>query len=295
MADKQIPGVGGAPLPPEDQYKPSFLEEQTGIRFAGSNPFRSQTQADIHARARYETIKVWSDYQGKLVSAGEYLRETEPVAERVLEKTVSEAVDVEQKVLRKQMVRKGGLGIADPEAAARDYVINQTVGKVPLAGKLLGRAASKIAGLDVTTMGDATIDGTRRRASDAIRQEYDQLAIHWKRSEVQNAVHGRSYEPNFLMGIANVRRVTDGMQDFTARNTDSTFVHRQSMDQSEAGDIYREPPKPGSPLWMADGKGGSLGGGSSAELDKEYKKRTNFGVGKVTMNYDAKKAPTPIA
>jgi hypothetical protein len=280
MADKQIPGVGGAPLLPEDQYKPSFLEEQTGIRFAGSNPFRSQAQADIHARARYEGIKVWSDAQNKLVSAGEYLRETEPVAEKVLERTVSKAVDAEQKVLRKQMVRKGLSGVADPEAAARDYVIDKTVAKVPIAGKLLGRAASKIAGLDVTTMGDATIDGARRRASDAIRQEYDQLAIHWKRSEVQNAVHGRPYEPNFLMGLNNVRKVTDGMQDFTARREDNSLVYRPHFDMSQgnSGLYFDTSPKvPGQ-----------------ANLSWEEKPKVSK-MSKVTMNYDAKKDMTPIA
>ena len=273
MADKQIPGVGGAPLPPEDQYKPSFLEQQTGIRFPGSNPFRSQAQADIGARARYETVRVWSDAQNRLVSAGEYLRETEPVEMEVLKQTVSKAVDTEQKVLRKQMVRKGLSGIADPEAATRDYVINQTIGKVPIAGKLLGRAASRIVGLDVTTLGDATIDGARRRAQDAMRAEYDQLAVHWKRSEVQAAVHGRSYEPNFLMGIANVRKVTDGMQDFTQRREDSSFVYRPSFDTSQEQPI-------GIP-------------GQTPPANEKKAKVSK--MSKVTMNYDRNKEITPVA
>jgi hypothetical protein len=265
MADKQIPGVGGAPLPPEDQYKPSFLEKETGIRFAGSNPFRSQAQADIGARARYETIKVWSDAQNKLVSAGEYLRETEPVEMEMIESVVDGAVQAVNEVGGKQAGRKVGM------SRVRKYAIDKTVGQLPMVGKLLKKTAGNIASVDVTTMGDATIDGARRQASDAMRGEYDQLAIHWKRSEVQNAVHGRSYEPNFLMGLNNVRKVTDGMQDFTARREDSSFVYRPHFDTSQEQTDMTVP-------------------GPANEKKARVSK-----MSKVTMNYDAKKSMTPVA
>jgi hypothetical protein len=268
MADKQIPGVGGAPLPAEDQYKPSFLEKTTGIRFAGSNPFRSQANADIHARARYETIKVWSDSQHKMVSAGEYLRETEPVememVEQLAEKAIDEAAGYGKKKLKK------AVGYDKP----KEYVIKQTLGRAGTVGKFAGKAVSKVVGLDVETMGDATIDGARRRASDAIRQEYDQMAIHWKRSEVQSAVHGRHYEPNFLMGIENVRKVTDGMQDFTPRREDSSFVYRPSFDTSQF------------PAEQTDMNVPSPANERKARVGK---------FTKVTMNYDIRKEKTPIA
>lgn len=267
MADKQIPGVGGAPLPPEDQYKPSFLEKETGIRFPGSNPFRSQAQADIGARARYETIKVWSDAQGKLVSAGEYLRETEPVEMDVIEQTVDGAVQAASEVGGKQIGRKVGM------SRIRKYAIDQTVGKLPMIGKFLKKTVGNIASVDVTTMGDATIDGARRRASDDMRLEYDQMAIHWKRSEVQAAVHGRAYEPNFLMGLNNVRKVTDAIQDFTPRREDNSLVYRPNFDTSQEQQV-------GIP-------------GQTPPANEKKAKVSK--MSKVTMNYDAKKDYLPVA
>jgi hypothetical protein len=267
MADKPIPGVGGAPLPPEDQYKPSFLEKETGIRFPGSNPFRSQESRDVHARARYETIKVWSDAQNRLVSAGEYLRETEPVEMDVIEQTVDGAVQAASEVGGKQVGRKAGM------SRVRKYAIDQTVGKLPGVGKFLKKTVGNIASVDVTTMGDATIDGARQRATDAMRAEYDQMAIHWKRSEVQAAVHGRAYEPNFLMGLANVRKVTDGMQDFSPMREDSSLVYRPNFDTSQEQPI-------GIPGQMPSAN--------------EKKARVSK-MGKMTMNYDRKKEITPVA
>lgn len=272
MADKPIPGAGVAPLPAEDQYKPSFMQKLTGVNFAGANPFRSQANADIHARARYDSIKVWSDGQGKMVSAGEYLRETEPIEMDTLEHTVENTVQGVGKTVDKQVSRKYG------ESKGRNMVIKSTIARTPIVGKLLGKAMGGVAGVDVTTMGDATIDGARKRATDAERNRFDQLAIHWKRGEVQAAVHGRPYEPNFLMGLSNVRKVTDGMQDFTMMREDTNLVDPRTLDESEAGVAYREA------LWMGDKDPG-----------KAYNKASLGKLGKVTMNYDTKRERLNVA
>jgi len=219
----------------------------------------------MHRRARYETVPVWSDIQGKLVSAGEYLRETEPVEMEMIEQFAEKAVDEASSYGKKKL--KKAIGYDKP----KEYVIKQTIGRAGAAGKFAGRAIGKVVGLDVDTMGDATIDGARRRAYDDMRAEYDQLAIHWKRQEVQAAVNGRSYEPNFLMGIANVRRVTDGMQDFTPRREDSSFVYRPLFDTSQ------EQPDPLAPPSASEKK---------ARVSK---------MSKVTMNYDPKKDTLPVA
>lgn len=278
MADKQTPGVNGAPLPAEDEYKPSFLEKTTGIRFPGLSPFVSSDPGSLHRRMQYETVQVWSDMQGKLVSAGEYLRETEPVEMEVIEQVADAVAQDTSKVVKKNLGRKYG------ESAARKVFLDNTVKRTPVVGKILGKTIGELWGLDVTTMGDATIDGARYRAQKEIRQEYDQLAIHMKRQEVQAAVNGRPYEPNFLMGIANLRRITDGFQDFTPKIGDSTLVHKQSMDESEAGDVYRQPA-----LWMNGAK-------PPSDLDKQYKQRAaNLGVTKMTRNYDPRKDTVPVA
>jgi hypothetical protein len=120
-------------------------------------------------------------------------------------------------------------------------------------------------------MGDATIDGARRRATAEERNRFDQLAIHWKRGEVQAAVHGRKYEPNFLMGLSNVRKVTDGMQDFTRMREDSSLVDTKSLDESETGVAYRQA------LFMGD-----------KDPDKAYEKAKLGRLGKAAINYDSK-------
>lgn len=265
MADKPIPGAGEAPLPAEDQYKPSFLQKLTGVNFAGINPFRSQASRDITARMRYDSVQVWSDSQHKMVSAGEYLRETEPVEMDTLEHTVDTAVQSAGKVVDKQVSRKYG------ESKVRSVVVSNTVARTPIVGKLLGKVAGSVAGLDVTTMGDGTIDGARRRATEAERNRFDQLAIHWKRGEVQAAVHGRKYEPNFLMGLSNVRKVTDGMQDFTRMREDSSLVDTRSLDESETGVAYRQA------LFMGD-----------KDPNKAYEKAKLGRLGKAAINYDSK-------
>lgn len=267
---------------PEPDYKPGWIAktlDAVTLGMADENKARPAVgYGKIHSNdLRLSSVKVWSDMQGKLVPAYEYLRETDFVDEHIARQIGSEAVDMEQKVLRKQMIRKGLPGIADPEAAAKDYVINATIGKVPLAGKILGRTASKLAGLDVTTMGDATIDGERRRAHDAARAEYDRLAVHFKRNEVLAAVRGENYQPNFLMGIEHVRKVTDGFQDFELKGQyGESFLDRPSMDQSPAGDAYR------SAMWM--GK----------DPSKSYKSAKSASLTKAAMNYDRKNA-LPVA
>jgi hypothetical protein len=155
----------------------------------------------------------------------------------------------------------------------REEAVKRSTGLIPLIGKALGKTVNTIVGLDVTTMGDATIDGHRRRASDAIRAEYDELAIRFKRDEVKAAVRGEAYQPNFLMGLTNIRKVTDGMQDFTPKREDSSFVYRPSFDTSQEQPI-------GIPGQMpfADEK--------KAKVSK---------MSKVTMNYDIRKEKTPIA
>lgn len=269
---KPIPGAGVAPLPAEDQYKPSFMQKLTGVYFAGANPFRSQANADIHARARYETIKVWSDGQGKMVSAGEYLRETEPIEMNTLEHTVENTVESVGIAVDKKVSRNYG------ESKVRDTVIKSTVARTPIVGKLLGKATGTVVGLDVTTMGDATIDGARQRATAEERNRFDQLAIHWKRGEVQAAVHGRPYEPNFLMGLSNVRKVTDGMQDFTKKREDTNLVDARTLDESAAGVAYQQA------LFMED-----------KDPDKAYKKASSGRLGKVTINYDSKRKGLNVA
>jgi hypothetical protein len=265
---QQGKGFGDTPPPPpgqptpEDKYKPGFLARQV----------KELTDVDVYKpkflrtkdEQRYHTTKVWSDIQGKLVSAAEYLRETEPVEMDFVDKVTAKAVDEAADYAKKKA--KKAIGYDKP----KDYVIKQTFNRAGAAGKFVGKAVGKVVGLDADTMGDATIDGARRRAQDQVREEYDQLAIHWKRSEVQAAVNGRSYEPNFLMGLNNVRKVTDAMQDFTPRREDSSFVYRPLFDTSQ------EQPDPLTPPSANEKK---------AKVSK---------MSKVTMNYDAKKAPTPI-
>lgn len=269
---------------PDPDYKPGWIAKTLDTVTLGIVDKNSVRPAVGYGKintadVRLSTVKVWSDIQRKMVPAYEYLRETSPVEEDIARQIGSEAVGMEQKVLRKQMARKGLPGIADPQSTARDYVINATIGKVPVAGKILGRAASKLAGLDVTEMGDATVDGAKRRANDAARAGYDQLAVHFKRNEVLAAVRGENYQPNFLMGIEHVRKVTDGFQDFTLKSDmpGENLLDRRSMDMSEAGDAYR------GALWMGE---------SSPE--KAYKSAKSASLGKAAMNYDKKNA-IPVA
>lgn len=262
---------GVAPLPAEDQYKPSFMKKLTGVNFAGVNPFRSQASADIHANVRYDTIKVWSDGQHKMVSAREYLQETEPVEMDTIDHTVKNAVESAGAVIDKNVSRKYG------ESKVRGMVINSTIARTPVIGKLLGKAAGAVAGIDVTMMGDATIEGARNRDLAAERNRFDQLAIHWKRGEVQAAVHGRAYEPNFLMGLSNVRKVTDAMQDFTQAGGNS-LVDGKALDESEAGVAYREA------MWMGN-----------KDAAKNYRNAISGKLGKAAINYDAKKEGLNVA
>jgi hypothetical protein len=273
---QQGKGFGDTPPPPpgqltpEDQYKPGFLGKHvqtlTGMNVPKPQFLRRKNEQ------RYNSVKVWSDMQSKLVTAEEYLRETEPVEMDIVDNVVDDSVNTASEVVGKQFSRKYG------ESAARKEVLAVTVGQVPLVGKVLKKWAGNIAGVDVTEMGDATIEGRKARMTDEMRAGYDQLAVHFKRQEVQAAVNGRPYEPNFLMGIANLRKVTDGFQDFTRRSEDSRLVDRQSLDTSDAGEAYQQA------LFMQD-----------KDPDKAYKKAAVGRVGKVTMNYDAKKSPTPIA
>lgn len=272
---------GAEPL----DYKPGFLAKTIDTLTLGIVDQNSIRPAVGYGKVktqdlRLSTVKVWSDIQHKMVPAYEYLRETTPVEENIARQVADKAANTERKVLKNQLNRKGlAGGVLDPVSTGRDYVINATIGRVPLAGKVLGRAASKVAGLDVETMGDATIDGAARRAREAARMEYDQLAVHFKRNEVQAAVRGENYQPNFLMGIEHVRKVTDGFQDFTlkADMPGESLIDRRSLDTSPAGKAYQ------NALWMGE-----------KNPEKAYNSAKSASLGKVTMNYDKKNA-LPVA
>jgi hypothetical protein len=266
-------------LPPEEgfDYKPGFLANTVGAFFGESaqNKVRpvNYGTTSTHQQLRLQTVKVWSDIQGKQVPAFEYLRETEPVEDTIVRDTVDAASEVGGKKLKRRFKW------LDPEKMVREKAIGATTGLIPMAGKAIGKAGKTITGLDVTMMGDATIDGASRRANEAARAEYDRLAVHFKRNEVMSAVRGDNYQPNFLQGIEHVRKVTDGFQDFELKGQyGEGFIDRRAMDQSEAGDAYR------NALWM----------GTQTDPNKAYKSAKSASLGKVTMNYDRKNS-LPVA
>lgn len=260
---------------PDPDYKPGWIAQTIGGVFGDSAMNRTRPATGYGktntSDLRLSTIKVWSDMQGQMVPAYEYLRETEFVDDSIVKDVVDGVEETGGKYARRRFKW------LDPEKVAREKVIGATTGLIPVAGKMIGKAAKTVAGLDVTTMGDATIDGAKQRANDAARAEYDRLAVHFKRNEVLAAVRGENYQPNFLMGIEHVRKVTDGFQDFELKGQyGESFLDRPSMDQSPAGDVYR------SAMWM--GK----------DPSKSYKSAKSASLTKAAMNYDKKNA-LPVA
>lgn len=260
---------------PDPDYKPGWIAQTVGGLF-GESAMNKTRPAVGYGKTntsdlRLSTIKVWSDMQGQMVPAYEYLRETEFVDDSIVQDVVDGVEETGGKYARRRFKW------LDPEKVAREKVIGATTGLIPVAGKMIGKAAKTVAGLDVTTMGDATIDSAKQRAHDAARAEYDRLAVHFKRNEVLAAVRGDNYQPNFLMGIEHVRKVTDGFQDFELKGQyGESFLDRPSMDQSPAGDVYR------SAMWM--GK----------DPSKSYKSAKSASLTKAAMNYDKKNA-LPVA
>lgn len=260
---------------PDPDYKPGWIAQTVGGLFGDSAMNRTRPATGYGktntSDLRLSTIKVWSDMQGQMVPAYEYLRETEFVDDSIVQDVVDGVEETGGKYARRRFKW------LDPEKVAREKVIGATTGLIPVAGKMIGKAAKTVTGLDVTTMGDATIDSAKQRAHDAARAEYDRLAVHFKRNEVLAAVRGENYQPNFLMGIEHVRKVTDGFQDFELKGQyGESFLDRPSMDQSPAGDVYR------SAMWM--GK----------DPSKSYKSAKSASLTKAAMNYDKKNA-LPVA
>lgn len=260
---------------PDPDYKPGWIAQTIGGVFGESAMNKTRPAVGygkIHSNdLRLSSVKVWSDMQGKLVPAYEYLRETDFVDDSIV-KDVVDGVEHQAEKYAKRRFKW-----LDPEKVVREKAIGATTGLVPVVGKAIGKFGKTVTGLDVTTMGDATIDGAKQRAHDAARAEYDRLAVHFKRNEVLAAVRGDNYQPNFLMGIEHVRKVTDGFQDFELKGQyGESFLDRPSMDQSPAGDAYR------SAMWM--GK----------DPSKSYKSAKSASMTKAAMNYDKKNA-LPIA
>jgi hypothetical protein len=182
---------------------------------------------------RYHTTKVWSDNQQRMVTAAEYLRETEPVEHEFVGKYVEDAVDSATKAGPVKRLKDK----YDPRSVAKRYVLENTIEQIPKVGRALSRGISLMGTFDPIEMGDATIEGHRQRKKAEMDAEYNINAIHFKRAEVMAAVRGDKYEPNFLMGIHNVRRVTDGFQNFNPRSDESRtpgqeLVWRPDLDQS---------------------------------------------------------------
>ena len=73
------------------------------------------------------------------------------------------------------------------------------------------------------------------------------------------------------MGISNVRKMTDGMQDFAPRRDDSSLVYRPMFDTSQ------EQPD-------------MLAPGNATEKKAKMSK-----MSKMTMNYDPRKDSLPVA
>lgn len=260
---------------PDPDYKPGWIAQTIGGVFGDSAMNKTRPAVGYGktntSDLRLSTIKVWSDMQGQMVPAYEYLRETEFVDDSIVQDVVDGVEETGGKYARRRFKW------LDPEKVAREKVIGATTGLIPVAGKMIGKAAKTVTGLDVTTMGDATIDSAKQRAYDAARAEYDRLAVHFKRNEVLAAVRGDNYQPNFLMGIEHVRKVTDGFQDFELKGEyGESFLDRPSMDQSPAGEAYREA------MWM--GK----------DPSKSYKSAKSASMTKAAMNYDKKNA-LPVA
>lgn len=249
---------------PDPNYQPGFLagtlKDMTGISLVPTvGPMKPSEK-------RMMSLRVWSDSQQKMVSAMEYLRETDHIETMVAHDIADTAAKGELKMLKRRVPW------ADPVARSRDIAINATIGKIPVAGKVLGAFTSKVAGVDVTPMGDATAEGNERKKYDEARAEYDKLAIHFKRKEVQSAVRGEKYEPNFLMNIDHVRKVTDGFQDF------SEFYGRDDslafMDKSENAGPNSEA------MWMRKKTG-----------DKSFTGRMAGGPVGAAVNYEKKQLP----
>lgn len=271
--------------PPEElDYRPNWAIRSAeavtatvlpGVKNTFYNPFGFP--GDWEKDRLHNGVKVWSDAQQKLVSAYEYLRETEPVERDVIGRMAEDAAEVAHKAAKKK------IKALDPESMAkskaREVFIEAPLALVPKAGPALKGIAKTMLGMDVETMGDATITGANRRRREEVRNEYDQLAVHFKRQEVQAAVAGRPYEPNFLMGIEHVRRVTDGMQDFTRRPYDEAYkIDRYAMDESEFGESYRSLPRTTT----------------QKAADESYKtKKTQTSMGKAAVNWQNRR--TPIA
>ena len=263
----------------DPNYKPGWIAQTVGGLF-GESAMNKTRPAVGYGKIktndlRLSTVKVWSDMQGQMVPAYEYLRETEFVDDSIVRDVVEGVEETGGKYARRRFKW------LDPEKVVREKAIGATTGLIPMVGKAIGKAGKTVTGLDVTTMGDATIDGAKKRAHDTARAEYDRLAVHFKRNEVMAAVRGENYQPNFLQGIEHVRKVTDGFQDFELKSGyGESFIDRQSMDQSSAGDAYRDA------MWM---------GKTKQEADKSYQTAKFGTLGKAAINYDTKKAVTPIA
>ena len=241
-----------------EAYKPNFLDSGLGALFGG----QYRTISAISPNSRLESVMVWSDVQNKEVPAFEYLRETEPHEVDVVEA----ATEGTKEVVGKKVSQKYG------ESAVRREVIKHTVAKVPVAGKLLGKAVGNLAGIDVITMGDATIEGHQRREREGVRAEYDDLAIAFKRDAVKAAVAGKDYQPEFLKPLEQIRQITDYVQDFMPRKEDSSFLSRLSMDRSERAEGLRT---------------------GAFKNESDYIKENGKGMGKAAINYEKK--PVDVA